>query len=899
MGFKLKLLTGLLLLCAAIPFAVRAQGENNIWTFGYFLSLDFNAGAPVMGTSSIMSHEGCAAISDANGDLLFYSNGNEVWDRNHNVMPNGTGILSNNGPLGSTGSSTQGVAFMPFIEDTNKYYLFVLESFESAGTPANIKLRYNVIDRSLNGGLGDVVAGQKNILLDTVGSEKMFLAKGAGCYNWLVTHRGQSNEFVAWKIEAGGINPAKVVSASGGGVNHFSSGEMKISHDHKKIALSVLDENTIEVHDFDRATGIVSNALIVDTAYTSPLPYNLLLYGMEFSPDNSKLYYAVWGPNPLRQIDLSLLPDLTATQASRTDINTAGSFVGMRVGPDGKIYICRPSTSRISVINYPNNPGSSCGLDVTGIYAGNGLRWGLGNRVVTNVKDTVRHRLDTPVCFSGPYTYQAPLNYYSYTWSNGDNTASTTFTAPGIRTLIAFDGCSVLYDTVEVTALPLDTIIVSSQQTFCFNGGLSGNLSAPAGFQTYVWSTGANTQQISVTGPGTYYVVSGDDCDVQIDTFTVNAQPLSISSTFHDSTVCFVGNNSLTLSSGSNFTDHLWSTGANTAQITVNGPGTYFVAATNACDVEVDTFIITGMPVDTLHRTLDTIICFEEQVLLSARPGFEAYQWQGGGAQQSQWVSTAAPAYVSGYNVAQCKLLSDTFQFINVNFMPDLGPDLQLCDGDSILLQPRTPAHYDHIWSDNSSQPVLIARRPGNYQVTVTYQGCSRSDTIDISRRVYKVDLGMDQRVCIGETTTLDAYTAGSSYVWNTGSNAASITVDSPGVYSVAVSDGACFASDTVQVDFVHCDNCLRVPNAFTPNGDGRNDVFKVSPACPVASYQIRIFDRWGRSVFESYGLNQHWDGTYNGKVADLGVYFYTINIKYDLPDAATETLKGDITLIR
>lgn len=898
MGSKLKLLAGLLF-WTTLPFAVQAQGENNIWTFGYFLSLDLNSGVPVTGTSSIMSHEGCAAICDADGDLLFYSNGNSVWDKNHNVMPNGTGILSNTGPLGSTGSSTQGVAFMPFIEDTNKYYLFVLESFESAGLPANIKLRYNVIDKSLNGGLGDVVAGQKNILLDTVGSEKMFLAKGAGCYNWLVTHRGQSNEFVAWKIEASGINPAKVVSASGGGVNHFSSGEMKISHDHKKIALSVQEENTIEVHDFDRATGIVSNAIIVDTAYTSPLPYSLLLYGMEFSPDNSKLYYAVWGPNPLRQIDLSLLPDLAATRASRTDIYAAGSFAGMRAGPDGKIYICRPSTSRISVINAPNNPGASCGFDVNGVYVGSGLRWGLGNRVVANSKDTLRHRQDTSICLSAPFTYQVPSHYYSYAWSNGDNTASTIFTAPGIRTLIAYDGCNVLYDTVAVTALPLDTVTLSTQQTFCFNGGLSANLNAPAGFQTYFWSTGASTQQINVTGPGTYSVVSGDDCDVRIDTFIVNAQPLSVSSTLHDSSACFVGNNSLTLNSGSNFPDYLWSTGANTAQITVNGPGTYFVAATNACNVEVDTFTITAMTADTLHRTLDTVICFREQILLSARPGFEAYQWQGGGSQQDQWVSTAAPAYVSGYNVAQCKLLFDTFHFTNINFMPDLGPDLELCEGDSILLQPGGPSHYDHIWSDNTMQPGLMARQAGTYWVQVAHQGCFRSDTMTITERHYTLDLGMDQRVCVGGTITLDAYTPGSSYAWNTGSDAAAITVDSSGLYMVEISDGACFASDSVYVNFVHCDNCLRLPNAFTPNGDGRNDVFKVDPICPVTSYQIRIFDRWGQTVFESYSPGQHWDGTYKGRTADLGVYFYTINIKYDLPDAVPERFSGDITLIR
>lgn len=888
------------IVCLTLTCSTWAQGENNIWTFGHSLSLNFNSGLPVMGTSSIMAHEGCAAVCDANGNLLFYSNGNDVWDRTHNVMPNGSGILSNLGPLGSTGSSTQGVAIMPFINDTNKYYLFVLESFESSGPGGVNKLRYNIIDKSLNNGLGDVVAGQKNIMLDTVGTEKLVLAKGAGCYNWLITHRGQTNEFVAWKIEATGINPVKVVSASGQGVNHMSSGEMKISHDSKRIALSVYDLNTVEIHDFNRVTGIVSNALVVDTAYNTPNNYNMLMYGMEFSPDNSKLYYSLWGLSALRQIDLSLLPNLAAVRASKIDINTAGSFVGMRMGPDGKIYICRPSFSRIVRINAPNNPGLSCGLDLIGVAAGSSLRWGLGNRVVINLKDTTRHRVDTSICLSAPFTYQVGSNYHSYTWSNGDNTASTTFTSPGTRTLIAYDGCSVLYDTVVVAALPLDTTWTSHQQTNCFNGGLSTILTAPAGYQTYLWSNGANTQQITINAPGTYTVVAGLNCVVKIDTFHVSAMPLNVSSQWHDSMVCFVGNNSLTVSSNSSHPNYLWNTGATTPQITVTAAGTYFVTATNACDVDVDTFKIMAKQIDTTSLMIDTVICFQDQILLQARSGFDAYQWQGGGTQASQWVNTSSLAIVNGYNASQCRLMFDTFRFDNVNFEPNLGNDKAVCLGDSVLLNPQTAAHFDYLWQDNSIQASLMARNPGQYWVRVSEKGCSKSDTMLIEKRHYEIDLGNDIRACIGSSVKLDATThEGSTYLWNTGSIAPIINVEQSGMYAVSLTDGACTASDSVYVNFEHCENCLRLPNVFSPNGDGINDVFAIKPVCPVAMYQIKIYDRWGKQVFGSFSLHHHWDGTYNGQALDLGVYFYTITIRYDLPNAKHETFKGDITLIR
>ncbi len=113
--------------------------------------LDFSTGTPVAMANSMDSEAGCASVSSHSGSLLFYSNGEKVWDRNHNLMPNGTGLLGN---LASN-TAGQGVLIVPFINDTNRYYLF------SQGT----ELYYSVVDMTLNGGLGNVVASQKNIQL--------------------------------------------------------------------------------------------------------------------------------------------------------------------------------------------------------------------------------------------------------------------------------------------------------------------------------------------------------------------------------------------------------------------------------------------------------------------------------------------------------------------------------------------------------------------------------------------------------------------------------------------------------------------------------------------------------------------------------------------------------------
>lgn len=149
-----------LLLLLASGFAY-GQGENNMWCFALGKGLDFNGGPPVFFTNNMNTLEGCASVCDASGNLLFYASPNRVWDRNNNVMPNGNGLLGNT-------STTQGAAIIQSFSNPNQYYLFTLMAFSDSSKT----LHYSVVDMSLNGGYGDVIPGQKNILLDSDVSEK-------------------------------------------------------------------------------------------------------------------------------------------------------------------------------------------------------------------------------------------------------------------------------------------------------------------------------------------------------------------------------------------------------------------------------------------------------------------------------------------------------------------------------------------------------------------------------------------------------------------------------------------------------------------------------------------------------------------------------------------------------
>src|SRR5690606_4274225 len=137
-----------------------------------------------------------------------------------------------------------------------------------------------------------------------------------------------------------------------------------------------------------------------------------------------------------------------------------------------------------------------------------------------------------------------------------------------------------------------------------------------------------------------------------------------------------------------------------------------------------------------------------------------------------------------------------------------------------------------------------------------------------------------------------------SEYTWNTGGITCCTRPDSTGKYTLTISDGCTEISDDIEVTLSDCENCLLVPNAFSPNNDSRNDRFKTIVRCPVGKYDLMVFNRWGQKVFHTNDISGGWDGVYNGKPADIGVYYYLV--KYTVVGDNKERIdKGDITLIR
>jgi len=355
---------------------IYAQKEANIWYFGDGAGIDFISGSAVaIPGGDISSYEACAVMSDSLGNLLFYTNGEVVWDSNNDTMPNGADLRT--GPLGSC---TQGALIIPFPKSDSLYYIFTVPELEGFFSES---FRYSVVDMSLNSGLGDI-GGTKNVLIIDSVTEKLTAIKHSnGDDYWVLVHSWNSNDFLAYLVTDTGVADTPIISSIGtiqtgmytfGFVAPwFASGFLKASPDGNKLASSCWAMGNLELYDFDNSTGIVSNNL--------SLPADSFDWGLSFSPDNSKLYVSTTdGPySTIYQFDLSSPVDSDIIN-SRTliDSTASKSYSGIQLAPDGKMYIGDSwYLDTLSVIHCPNAEGLLCDFQRSGFSLDGKFSYGM------------------------------------------------------------------------------------------------------------------------------------------------------------------------------------------------------------------------------------------------------------------------------------------------------------------------------------------------------------------------------------------------------------------------------------------------------------------------------------------------------------------------------------------
>ncbi|MBX3162903.1 MAG: hypothetical protein KF900_00325 [Bacteroidetes bacterium] len=323
-----------------------AQNETAKWYFGQYAALDFMTNPPTILNNSAMNVlEGCASIADAAGNLLFYTDGVTVWNQQHTIMANGTGLWG-----GSTPSQSSIIIKQP--GSINLYYVFTLEGLIGSGG-----LSYSIVDMSLASGMGSVTIKNTSLYLGQC-SEKLTATKHAnGVDYWVMIHEYNTNNFRTYLLSSGGVNPA-IISSVGVTYNDFFFGTMKFSSNGQKIGAAIYaPARTIELYDFNKSTGVVSNALTLAT--------NVYAYGCEFSPDAMKFYSY---NNGIVQWDLNAGSN-QAILSSSTTISNMGDY-SMQLAPNGKIYITSQNSQSIHVINNPNVTGSGCNFVAYGQWLG-------------------------------------------------------------------------------------------------------------------------------------------------------------------------------------------------------------------------------------------------------------------------------------------------------------------------------------------------------------------------------------------------------------------------------------------------------------------------------------------------------------------------------------------------
>ena len=351
-----KLLPAAWLIAGLFLFLSLEAQQGNQWYFGRFAGLSFSSNPPAaVGGGQINTLEGTASISDENGNLLFYTNGVLVYNRSHELMPNGIGLKGHV-------SSFQNSVIVPTPGNKNIFYLFTADAIENNGSNG---YNYSIIDMTKDNGFGDVTS--QNIPLSGPSSERITSVRGADYKSyWVITNEWNSNIFRAYKIDCSGLNPNPVVSVAGQVLNqniYSNIGVLRVSGDGKMMVQTNAHGRPVtnptneffQIFDFDNATGQITNARDI------PLLNDGYYWGAEFSPNSNILYVANPYSKSIHQFDVGSNNPATILQSKQILSVPDGSIAGISMAADLKLYVAT-GKEYLHVINDPNNAGTACNL---------------------------------------------------------------------------------------------------------------------------------------------------------------------------------------------------------------------------------------------------------------------------------------------------------------------------------------------------------------------------------------------------------------------------------------------------------------------------------------------------------------------------------------------------------
>lgn len=943
------------------PYNFAAQNENSKWYFGTNGGLNFLTTPPTpIAGSALTTIAGCASISDANGNILFYTDGVTVYNSTNSIMTNGTGLLGDYTPY-------QPCLIVKKPGSQTIYYIFTVQGNGYAGG-----LRYSIVDMSLSGGLGAVTI--KNIPIypfactESVGGTWHC----NGTDYWIVVHELNGSAFRAYQVSAAGVNTTAVISSVGPQIiNGNINMAMKFTESANKLAMithpivAMGADFYVNLFDFNNTTGIISN----HSQLQQPL---FTCYGLEFSSDGSKLYAGenkgLLNQNYIYQWDICA--------GSSTDIDNsiqplpAAVTRNFQIAQNGKIYAANNGISSLHVINNPNLSGAACNLVLSGQSISPSQSSGTLPNYIKKMSPPPASYSYSPVlaqgCFVYSYTANLPsvncansnFSVVSVQWDFGDpNSANNTsnlvqpihnFSNAGTYTtkLIVYYKCT--SDTIQqIIVVPPPNVSVTWLPTCLGNANATVTAAGGVGPYSFLWVPTQTSGSVHTgLNPGSYTVVTTDltrNCTVS-KSFTVPPIPIASFSINPSGSFSICSGKALPLSLIGNCTTYSISP---TVSATISNSlvtlfpinsGNYTLTGTlNSC-LTTNTVQINVLPAPIVSITADRLsVCINSSLTLVGSGGI-TYKWSrpSGVVYTSPIISEAVTSlaqfgtyYLEATDINGC---AATASIVITQASPPNG--VTVCTKVSGCIPYCTDFFFDIIgstqgitqyWSLNRTQAIQ-----GN-QVCVSSAGASTlvgtiTDTITACTSTTSIILeGIappDARISY---LPKDIYENGEDVLffnssqgktpetcqWNVYSetqkkvlrkaadNQFTYQFVDAGTYLVSLevqNEAGCIDTVLKKIDVLE-DFHVWAPNSFTPNNDQLNDVWR-----PVyrglRRIDLKIFSRWGELIYQSNNLDDlGWNGTYKGSEVEQGAYNFLINCTTN--SGAYKTFSGVILLIK
>lgn len=919
----------LLVLLLFVSLKSFSQGEASNWFFGNRAGIRFNSDNTITTLSNfpnpiqIVTDEGCSSFSDSNGNLLLYTDGRTVWDRNHLIMPNGN-YNAGTGLLGDP-SSTQSGIIVPNPANPNLYYIFTVDEphhqnaavypnqflgdYDGGGgrVPAaddgfNNGLNYSIVDMSIvgaNGSIGDITVRNNHLVTynpDPAGEEIKYKCsekitavriRNGGGY-WVITHF--IDKFYAFKIDPSGVSTTPVISQLNpvipiSGYRRNAIGQIKVSPNGKKIAIAHVQNGqtpggtasggSLYLYDFDNSTGIVSNGQAIVT--------NSGCYGVEFSAETKKLYVSTESGVLQFNLEAASIPGSGQFISNR-------SYSSLQLGPDKKIYKANINTGLqdafLDAINSPELDGLACDYQNAAVNLGAGVsRFGLPP-FITSVFNT--NIIAKNLCAGQATTFEISANGFvqSAIWNFGDGSVfsnallpSHVFPGPGTYTVTAtavVEGTPIRSTkNIQINALPVATPAALVQ---CSPTAVDTNI---------LFKLSEATQSITGNAPNLSLSFFRSLPEAINDT---NALPVNYPNATNPQQL-FVRVTDNTTGCFTTTTLHL------SVNAAANAPLRIEKCDELSSENGISDFTLTDAPIAGLPPTATTSYyanindaLLEEHAIATnftnTVPNFQTIYAR---VEDNNQCWGIYPINLVVNPLPQLKM-EDTY-YVCTN-LPNRYTTLT-----AGLLQ-GIPSNYTYEWSTGEHSPTIQVNQAGTYTVKVTNMyGCSKTRTLTVLpsnnatiEEIVIVDLVANNTVTVLLTPeSIGDYRYSLDLPSGPFQESNHFENVSPGFHTVYVYDtrGCGIVKKDISV--------LQIPNYFTPNGDGYNDTWNIIGVNSLfyADAKIYIFDRFGKLLADIDPKGAGWDGIYNNHPALATDYWYLVILNNQ------RTVRGHFSLKR